>query len=58
MLLRPGAEEACMVERDHSAQDDDDIVPVFGTWRNIYVAVIVTTFAALGLIAVFESWSF
>ena len=38
--------------------DDDDVVPIFGTWRAIYRAVIVTTVAALILIAAFSKWPF
>ena len=38
--------------------DDDDRVPIFGTWRGIYASVVVTTLAVLALLALFQSWSF
>lgn len=37
---------------------DDDQVPIFGTWRGIYSAVIVCALAVMGLIAIFSSWRF
>ena len=37
---------------------DDDQVPVFGTWRGIYAAVIACALAAMGLIALFQSWRY
>ena len=38
--------------------DDDDVVPIFGTWRAIYRAVIGTTVVMLVLIAAFSKWPF
>jgi hypothetical protein len=37
---------------------DDDQVPIFGSWRAIYAAVIACALAAMGLIALFSSWPF
>ena len=41
-----------------AAPDDDDIVPIFGTWRGIYAAVIATAIAVLAFVALFSRWSF
>lgn len=41
-----------------SDDSDDEDVPVFGTWRAIYTAVVVTTLVVFGLLALFQSWSF
>jgi len=38
--------------------DHDERVPLFGSWRNAYLAVILATLVALGAIAVFQTWSF
>lgn len=46
-----------MVNPD-AAPDDDDIVPIFGTWRGIYAAVIGTAIAVLVLVALFSRWPF
>jgi len=40
------------------SDDDDDDVPLFGSWRNIYAAVVVTALVVFGLLALFQSWSF
>ena len=40
------------------AAPDDDDVPIFGTWRGIYAAVIATAIAVLVFVAVFSNWSF
>jgi hypothetical protein len=37
---------------------DDDEVPIFGSWKAIYAAVVVTALTVLGLLALFQSWSF
>ena len=34
---------------------DDERVPLFGTWRRIYAAVIVSALAVMGLIALFSA---
>jgi len=39
-----------------AAPDDDERVPVFGTWPAIYTAVIATAITVMGLIAVFTNW--
>ena len=38
--------------------DDDDRVPIFGTWPRIYVAVIVCALAWMAAIALFSRWPF
>jgi len=37
---------------------DDDEVPIFGTWRGIYGAVIACTLLSMALIALFSSWRY
>ena len=37
---------------------DDDRVPIFGTWRGIYSAVIVSALAVMALVALFSSWKY
>jgi hypothetical protein len=37
---------------------NDDDVPVFGTWRRIYAAVIVSALVVMGLLALFSSWKY
>jgi hypothetical protein len=39
-------------------RDADDPVPIFGTWRRIYAAVVVWAVLVMGLIALFSSWPF
>ena len=41
-----------------AAPDDDEHVPIFGTWRRIYAAVIFCALAVMGLIAVFSGWKY
>jgi hypothetical protein len=38
--------------------DDDERVPIFGTWPRIYAAVILCALAVMGLIAVFSHWKY
>ena len=38
--------------------DRDDPVPLFGTWRAIYAAVIASALAVMALIAVFSGFRF
>lgn len=38
--------------------DDDERVPIFGTWPTIYAAVILCALAVMGLIAVFSHWKY
>ena len=46
----------------HPAEDggpeprDDGPVPLFGTWRAIYTAVIVTAVVVMGLLVLFSGW--
>lgn len=37
-------------------EDDDERVPIFGTWQRIYGAVLFTELLVLGLIAAFSVW--
>jgi hypothetical protein len=46
------------VDQTPTPPDDDDPVPIFGTWRGIYTAVIVTVLACIALSAVFSSWPY
>jgi len=38
--------------------DDDEDVPLFGTWRRIYVAVILSALVVMGLVTLFSHWNF
>lgn len=38
--------------------DDDERVPIFGTWPRIYGAVLVTELLVMALIAAFSVWPF
>jgi len=38
--------------------DDDDPVPIFGTWRRIYTAVAVWALIVMGLVALFQRWPY
>jgi len=40
------------------AADDDDPVPIFGSWRRIYTAVIVVAVICMALSAVFSRWPY
>jgi hypothetical protein len=40
------------------APDEDERVPIFGTWPRIYAAVILCALAVMALIAVFSSWKY
>jgi hypothetical protein len=37
---------------------DDDRVPVFGTWRAIYAAVVASALLVMGLLALFSGWPY
>jgi len=39
-------------------QEDDDLVPVFGSWRGIYAAVLAAAVAVMGLIAAFSAFPY
>ena len=38
--------------------DDDEHVPLFGSWPRIYAAVIACALLWMGLVAVFSSWPY
>jgi hypothetical protein len=38
--------------------DDDETVPLFGTWRRIYAAVVISALLVMGLVAVFSRWDY
>jgi len=38
--------------------NDDDRVPIFGTWRAIYSAVVGCILVVMGLVALFQSWPY
>jgi hypothetical protein len=40
------------------AADEDDPVPIFGSWRGIYTAVILVAIACIALSAVFSNWPY
>jgi hypothetical protein len=52
-----GPEEDTM-PATNAAPDDDERVPIFGTWPRIYAAVILCALASMGLIAVFSAWNY
>ena len=41
-----------------SPEPEDDPVPIFGSWRSIYTAVIVWALLFMGLVALFSSWPY
>jgi hypothetical protein len=43
---------------DPSPDAGDERVPLFGTWRRIYAAVIVCALAVMALVAVFSSFPY
>ena len=38
--------------------NDDERVPIFGTWARIYAAVVVNALVIMGLLALFSGWTF
>ena len=38
--------------------NDDDAVPIFGTWARIYTAVVVSALAVMVFVAVFSLWKY
>jgi hypothetical protein len=38
--------------------EDDDPVPIFGTWRAIYTAVVVWDLIVMALVALFQRWPY
>jgi hypothetical protein len=53
--VRPGGGEAHV--KDHP-KDDDEAVPVFGTWTRIYVAVLVNLLLVMAALLVFSRWPY
>jgi hypothetical protein len=43
---------------NHQPTDDDERVPVFGTWTRIYVAVLVNLLLMMGALLVFSRWPY
>jgi len=39
-------------------RDEDEPVPIFGTWRRIYAAVVVWDLIVMGLVALFQRWHY
>jgi hypothetical protein len=37
---------------------EDGPVPLFGTWRAIYTAVVVSALVVMALVALFSRWSY
>jgi hypothetical protein len=46
-----------VAEHPH-ADDDEAAVPVFGTWRRIYAAVLLNLLAMLALLLAFSRWPY
>lgn len=38
--------------------DEDDRVPLFGSWPRIYAAVVACALACIGLAALFSAWPY
>jgi hypothetical protein len=38
--------------------EEDDRVPIFGTWRRIYAACVACALAVMALVAVFSAWRY
>jgi len=38
--------------------DDADPVPIFGSWRAIYTAVVAWALIVMGLVALFQRWTY
>lgn len=39
-------------------RSDDERVPLFGTWRRIYAAVVLNALVVMALIALFSWWPY
>jgi hypothetical protein len=37
---------------------DDERVPLFGTWRAAYTAVVLSALVVMGAVALFSNWPF
>jgi anti-sigma-K factor RskA len=40
------------------SEPSDDVVPVFGSWRAIYAAVLASAVVVMALLALFSRWPF
>jgi hypothetical protein len=38
--------------------EDENRVPLFGTWPRIYAAVVISALVSMGLIALFSRWGY
>ena len=38
--------------------EDDEEVPLFGTWGRIYAAVVICAFLVMGLVTLFSHWDY
>lgn len=47
-----------MASKTPDPPDDDDRVPLFGTWPRIYGAVIVTALLVMALLFLFSGWPY
>lgn len=47
-----------MGQSDPSPSESDEAVPLFGTWRRIYAAVIVSALLVMALVALFSSYPY
>jgi hypothetical protein len=57
--VRPGAPPPSpLMTSSEPDPTDDDRVPVFGTWRAIYAAVVVSALLVMGLLALFSGWPY
>jgi len=43
---------------DHARDDGDGAVPLFGTWRAIYAAVMASAVLVMVLVALFSGWPY
>lgn len=44
--------------RPQRGPDGEEAVPLFGTWRRIYAAVVLSALITMGLLALFSSWPY
>jgi hypothetical protein len=55
-MIVPSPEDA--VADAERPPDDDDRVPVFGTWTRIYAAVLINLLVMMGLLLAFARWPY
>lgn len=58
MSLPAARGEAMNDTQGRSPEPEDDPVPIFGSWRGIYTAVIVWALLFMGIVALFSSWPY